>query len=103
MRAVKECCSSCELLDDFRHPSAHLILILEPLLPLLHLSAQICAGVEPIASRIIRLITGGVQVVELIRQSIQRIGVERGNLVGLETAQQHSPAVDAACSRPCVY
>src|ERR1700751_6090265 len=103
MRAVKKCCASCELLDDFRHASAHFILILEPLLPLFHLSAQICAGVEPEASRILRLITGGVQVVELIRQPIQRIGVERGNLAGLETTEQHSRAVDAAYSRLCVY
>ena len=96
MRAIKECRASGELLDDLRHPSAHFILILKPLLPLLHLPAQIGAGVEPIAGCILRLVTGGVQVVELIRQPIQRIGVERGSLAGLETAQQHSRTVEAA-------
>ena len=53
MCAVKEGRARGELLNDLRHPPAHFILVLEPLLPFLHLAAEIGAGVEPVAGRIL--------------------------------------------------
>ena len=49
MCAVKEGRASSELLDDLRHSTTHFILVFEPLLPFLHLTAEIGARVEPVA------------------------------------------------------
>ena len=42
----------------------------EAFLAFLHLAAQVGAGVEPVAGRVLRLVTGGTHVVELVGQAI---------------------------------
>ena len=72
----KKCRAADHLLQRVRNLAAHVGLVVEPPFAVLHLPAQVGAGVEPEPGRVLGLVAGAVQVVEPIRQPAQRVGVD---------------------------
>ena len=64
------------LLERLGDLAAHFGLVVEAALAILHLTPQVCAGVKPEARRVLRLVAGGIQVVQPIGQAIERVGVD---------------------------
>ena len=94
MHAVEQRGAARELLQDLAHLHPHLALVIEPLLAVLHLAAQVGAGIEPEPRRVHGLVAGAVQVVESIGQPVQRVGVRGGGLARLQAAEQYPAAID---------
>ena len=85
-----------ELLERLGDLAAHFGLVVETALAVLHLAAQVGAGVEPEPRRVLRLVAGAVEVVQPVGEPIQGVGVDRGCLARLKAAQQDARAVQAA-------
>src|SRR5450432_481159 len=80
---VEETCMLKHLLEGLANLSANVTTILETPLPGLHFTAQVGACIEPEASGILDFVPGAIQVMEAIRQPIQRIRIGRRCLARL--------------------
>ena len=73
MHAIEECRVANHALYGVRDLPAHLGLVIEPPLAILHLAAQVRSRVEPEAGRVLGLVTGGIEVVQSVGEAIERV------------------------------
>jgi hypothetical protein len=101
MRAIEEGrVTLASFLTNLRHAPAHFASLSSNRFLRSSISRRRLARVSnQITRRFLRLVAGGIQVVELVRQPVQRVGIERGRLPRLKTAQQNSRPVEATYAR----
>src|SRR5579862_5276599 len=99
MDAVEQRRPAREPLKHIEQLDADITRIFEPLLAILHLTAQVGARVEPEPRCIQGLVARAIQVVQPISESVEGVRVGRGNLARLQAPEQHPPSVEATNTR----
>ena len=98
VNAFKERRVANDALQNIGDLAAHFGLVIEAALAILHFSAQVCACVEPEARGFLGFVARRVQIMQAVREAIERIRVHGRRLPGLQAAQQDPRAVDSACA-----
>ena len=96
VNAIEERRAARHLLQHFGDLAAHIVLVVEAPLPVLHFAAEVGAGIKPEAGRVLGLVSGAVQVVQAICQSVQRVGVGRRRLARLQATEQHPGTIETS-------
>ena len=76
MHAIEECRVANDTLQGVCDLPAHLGLVVETSLAVFHLTTKIRAGVEPEARCVLDLVAGSIEIVQSVREPIERVRVQ---------------------------
>src|SRR5690606_6069246 len=70
-----------ELPEHVRKFAAHFVLLVETSFAVFHLPAEVRSGIEPESCRVMRLIAGSIEIVQAVRETTERVDIDRRRLV----------------------
>ena len=73
MNSIEESRSGSECLGDLCHPSTNIRFVIEAFFSLLHFATQISADIEPIPRCLLRLVAGGIEIMQLVNEAIEGV------------------------------